>query len=77
MTGISLITIGGELLRGRIVNTNTTAVGKLLRENGFTLDRNVSIPDYPSTIRDVVAEEMAKKRCCFDFWRPWTYPVMT
>jgi nicotinamide-nucleotide amidase len=60
MPGISLITIGGELLRGRIVNTNTTAVGKLLRDNGFTLDRNVSIPDYPVIIRDVVEEEMAK-----------------
>lgn len=60
MSGISLITIGGELLRGRIVNTNTTEVGKLLRDNGFTLDRNVSIPDYPATIKDVVTEELAK-----------------
>ncbi len=60
MTSISLITIGGELLRGRIVNTNSTHVGSLLRESGFTLSRNVSIPDFPETIRSVIEEEWAK-----------------
>lgn len=60
MSGISLITIGGELLRGRIVNTNTTELGKLLRDNGFALSRNVSIPDDPETIKEAVSEELAK-----------------
>jgi len=57
MPRISFITIGGELLRGRIVNTNTTEVGKMLRAAGFDLGRNVSIPDDPATIQATLRQE--------------------
>lgn len=59
---ISLITIGSELLRGRIVNTNATEVAQLLRRYGYTLRRTLSLPDTEEDIRDAVEREMRRSR---------------
>lgn len=46
------------MLRGRIVNTNATEVGKILRKKGFSLDRVLSVADTQEAILDAVEAEM-------------------
>ena len=58
MTQISLITIGSELLKGRIINTNASDIGRMLRPRGYTLARTVVIPDTREAIVRAVTEEM-------------------
>ena len=58
MASISLITIGTELLKGRIVNTNATQVGELLLQKGYSLDRVLTIGDTTSAIRENLAKEL-------------------
>lgn len=58
MATFSLITIGSELLKGRIINTNAARIGTLLRDRGFALDRTVVIPDTREAIENAVREEM-------------------
>lgn len=58
MLSISLITIGNELLRGRIVNTNAAKAGQLLRKNGYSLTRTLSISDTKEAILDAVEAEL-------------------
>lgn len=59
MSGISLITIGTELLKGRIVNTNASQIGSMLRPHGFNLSRTVVIPDEADAIRNTLVHERA------------------
>lgn len=54
MANISFITIGTELLKGRIVNTNAAEAGLLLRKHGFDLNRVVSIPDTEEAILETL-----------------------
>ena len=58
MPAITFITIGSELLRGRIVNTNATEVALLLRRHGFALDRVLTIADTAEAIRQAVTESL-------------------
>lgn len=58
-TRISLITIGSELLKGTIINTNAARAGTLLRDAGYQLHRVVTIGDQAEAIGQAVAEEMA------------------
>jgi len=58
MASISLITIGDELLKGRIVNTNASKAGLMLRKQGFSFHRVVTISDAKSDIRDTVKAEL-------------------
>jgi len=60
MLKISLITIGTELLKGRIINTNAAKIGEMLRPHGFKLSRTVVIPDTAEAIRKAVLEEMSE-----------------
>lgn len=60
MTKVSMITIGTELLKGRIVNTNAAEAGLILRKNGYSLDRVVAIADTREAIRDTVEAELAQ-----------------
>lgn len=60
MTSISLITIGNELLKGRIINSNAAETGVLLRKQGYTLNRVVVISDEAEAIRSAVSIEMAR-----------------
>ena len=50
MTEAGLISIGSELLSGRITNTNATFIGSQLKEAGFRLRREISIPDEEEDI---------------------------
>ncbi len=59
MTLVSLITIGDELLKGRIINTNAAEIGQMLRRAGYTLHRVVTISDNREAIRQTVLQEMA------------------
>lgn len=58
MASISLITIGDELLKGRIVNTNASRAGLMLRTQGFSFHRVVTISDNQADIRDTVQREL-------------------
>lgn len=58
MQSISLITIGNELLRGRIVNTNAAKAGQILRKNGYSLTRTLSISDTKEAILQAVQDEL-------------------
>lgn len=55
---ISFITIGTELLKGTIINTNAARAGQLLREHGYALHRVVSIADDAADITATVREEL-------------------
>ncbi|GAB4403582.1 MAG: competence/damage-inducible protein A [Bacteroidia bacterium] len=59
MPRISLITIGNELLKGRIVNTNATDIADLLRRHGYGLDRVLTVADTGEDIRQALVQEMA------------------
>jgi nicotinamide-nucleotide amidase len=58
MTQISLITIGDELLKGRIVNTNAAQAGLMLRKQGYSLNRVVVISDNREAILETVRQEL-------------------
>lgn len=54
MANVSLITIGEELLKGRITNTNAAEIGRMCREHGFTVDQTIVIGDRPQQIHDSI-----------------------
>ncbi|MEZ4685845.1 MAG: CinA family nicotinamide mononucleotide deamidase-related protein [Bacteroidia bacterium] len=56
---ITYLSIGDELLRGRIVNTNARMLAHLLRPAGFDIERIVTIEDNPLRIEEAVRTEMA------------------
>jgi nicotinamide-nucleotide amidase len=56
---ISYISIGNELLKGRIVNTNAARMAEILRANGYTLVRTVVCADTGEAIEKAVTEELA------------------
>ena len=58
MPNIHLITIGSELLKGRIINTNAAEIGKRLRSAGFNLSKTTVIPDTKDAILNAVESEM-------------------
>lgn len=62
MQDISLITIGAELLKGHIVNTNAAKAGLMLREQGFSLHRVLTINDDSHRIIDAVQTELQHSR---------------
>ena len=47
---IGFLTIGTEILLGDTVNTNLTNLGKRLYENGFKLDKDITISDHKDEI---------------------------
>jgi nicotinamide-nucleotide amidase len=57
-TTISLITIGNELLKGTIINTNAARAGEMLRQHGYALQRVVTIADEQETIVETVRQEL-------------------
>ena len=56
---ITYLSIGDELLRGRIVNTNARMLAHLMRPAGFDIQRIVTIEDDPQRIEEAVRAEMA------------------
>lgn len=55
-----VITIGSEITRGRIVNTNTAYLSKALARLGFDVDFHTSCPDVPKIMGQALA--LAAKR---------------
>ena len=51
MAQIAILNIGSELLRGSIVNTNVAEIGKLLGNEGYTIQTQFAIHDAPEQIR--------------------------
>ena len=47
---IGFLTIGTEILLGDTVNTNLTNLGKRLNDNGFKLEKELTIPDHKEEI---------------------------
>jgi len=51
---IGFLTIGTEILLGDTVNTNLTNLGKRLYENGFKLDKDITISDHQDEINNAL-----------------------
>ena len=51
---IGFLTIGTEILLGDTVNTNLTNLGKRLYENGFKLDKDITISDQKDEINNAL-----------------------
>ena len=51
---IGFLTIGTEILLGDTVNTNLTNLGKRLYENGFKLDKDITISDQEDEINNAL-----------------------
>ncbi len=56
-----IITIGNEVVDGRIVNTNASWLGRKLTMLGFNVLRVIAIPDVEEEIVDVIKEALKKK----------------
>ncbi len=57
---ISIISIGSELLIGHTLNTNLAFIGEQLAEAGYTVDREVCIPDDPAVMEDIMRQELSE-----------------
>ncbi|MGL4363579.1 MAG: CinA family nicotinamide mononucleotide deamidase-related protein [Bacteroidales bacterium] len=55
---ICFIAIGGELLKGRIINTNLAKVGEMLRNAGYNLTRSLVVADNLIAIRRAIKNEL-------------------
>lgn len=55
---ITYLAVGSELLKGRIINTNLTNAGEMLRKYGYDLSRGVEIQDTREAIVAAVESEM-------------------
>lgn len=62
MQDISLITIGAELLKGYIVNTNASNAGLMMKAQGFGFHRVITIDDTAEAIREAVDHELQHSR---------------
>ena len=49
---ISLLSVGTEILLGDTVNTNLSSLGKILYEDGFLLDSEITVADDRSSINE-------------------------
>lgn len=43
---IEIISIGDEILKGRIINTNASFLSQLLQKNGYIVSRQTTLPDH-------------------------------
>ncbi|MBT4623046.1 MAG: competence/damage-inducible protein A, partial [Verrucomicrobia bacterium] len=59
---IELITTGTELLLGRVLNTHQQWIGQRLADSGYTLSRQVTVPDTGQAIREAVQTALGRAR---------------
>jgi nicotinamide-nucleotide amidase len=59
MHAAEIVCIGNELLSGTTVNTNATFISAKLKENGFSVKRQTSIPDEKDIIVETLSESLA------------------
>lgn len=57
-----IISIGDELLMGKIVNTNATWLSRRLTSLGFNVRRVVSVPDEENEIIEVIRDALKKAK---------------
>lgn len=57
---IELITTGTELLLGRVLNTHQQWLGQRLADSGYTLSRQVTVPDTGQAIREAVQTALGR-----------------
>ena len=57
---IELINTGTELLLGRVLNTHQQWLGQRLADGGYTLSRQVTVPDTGPAIRDAVKAALGR-----------------
>lgn len=57
---IELINTGTELLLGRVLNTNQQWLCRQLADAGYTVERQVSVPDRAEDIQDAVREALLR-----------------
>ena len=57
---IGFLTVGTEILLGDTVNTNLTNLGKRLYDNGFKLDKDITISDQ----KDEIDKALKQKNNC-------------
>jgi len=57
-TGVFLICIGSELLKGEVLNTNLVFLGRVLFENGIKLIGERSVPDDSKQIHSALREAL-------------------
>lgn len=55
-----LITIGDEILLGKIVDTHTAYIGDRLARIGVRLTRQITLPDEMEALREVLAESLGR-----------------
>ena len=59
---IELITTGTELLLGRVLNTHQQWLGQRLAVSGYTISRQVTVPDTGQAIREAVQTALGRAR---------------
>lgn len=58
MKKIALLSVGSELLSGKIVNTNSAYLGRRLSEHGFEVSFGLTLPDEEEAIADAIREAL-------------------
>jgi nicotinamide-nucleotide amidase len=57
---VELINTGSELMLGRVLNTHQQWLGRRLADLGYTVDRQVAVPDRAADIVQVLREALAR-----------------
>ena len=57
---IELINTGTELLLGRVLNTHQQWLGQRFADGGYTISRQVTVPDTGPAIRDAVKAALGR-----------------
>jgi len=61
-SSIEIISIGTELLKGRIVNTNGAEISRTLMMNGFPTSRHTVVSDEPAQLKAAFIESMKRSQ---------------
>lgn len=57
---IELISIGDELLKGMVVNTNTVFLSRQLKQQGYSVSRQTTLPDESKSLKKGFEEAMQR-----------------
>lgn len=57
---IELVSIGDELLKGSIVNTNVSFLGRHLLQAGYRVTRQTTLPDKPEALREGLKDSIGR-----------------
>ena len=60
---IELINTGSELLLGRVLNTHLQWLGRQLANRGYTVSRQIAVPDGGRDIQDAVRDALGRADC--------------